>query len=386
MFTLDFFENRGIGLNSPFDLPLCELQVNPYNSKEDAMSTAMEPLDKKEKRTLAHLPHKGHVDSGVSQDAPHLQPSATPRKKDLAECDDTPNSMLVQRIVMTITVVVPFLGLVAGIALAWQYGMMNGWYLGMMLGGWILTGLGITIGYHRMLTHRSFETTPLIHAFWTLMGALAIEGSPLVWVAVHRKHHQHSDLEDDPHSPHNHSGGYINWWKGFLHSHMGWLFGKVWSEKTLQQYVPDLMPQRFTVLVDKYYLWVIVATLAVPTAIAGLVTMSWTGAMLGLIWGGLARMFMTHHITWSINSICHLFGSRDFKSDDDSRNNLLFGILGHGEGWHNNHHAFPTSARHGLMWWQFDLSWIIIRSMELCGLAWNVKLPSAKAMQAKRMP
>jgi stearoyl-CoA desaturase (delta-9 desaturase) len=306
--------------------------------------------------------------------------------KVLDQYDDTPSSLLTQRIVMTITVVVPFLGLLTGIALAWQFGMINAWYLGMMLGGWVLTGLGITIGYHRMLTHRSFETVPLIHGFWTLMGALAIEGSPLVWVAVHRKHHQHSDLADDPHSPHNHDEGFVNWWRGFYHAHMGWLFSKAWSERTLQQYVPDLMPQRFTVLLDKYYLWVIVATLAIPTVVAGLVTMSWTGAMLGLIWGGLARMFLTHHVTWSINSICHLFGSRDFQSGDDSRNNLIFGILGHGEGWHNNHHAFPTSARHGLKWWQFDLSWIIIRCMELCGLAWNVKLPSAKAMQAKRMP
>lgn len=350
------------------------------------MSIVADPCNEK-KRPRPQQPSVGPVEYSASTRPPSTPTAEGARgKKDLNQYDNTSSSIRLQRIVMTITVVVPFLGLLAGIALALQFGMINAWYVGMMLAGWVLTGLGITIGYHRMLTHRSFETFPLIHAFWTLMGALAIEGSPLVWVAVHRKHHQHSDLEDDPHSPHNHDGGLVNWWRGFYHSHMGWLFGKAWSERTLQQYVPDLMPQRFTVLVDKYYLWVIVATLAIPTAIAGLVTMSWTGAMLGLIWGGLARMFMTHHVTWSINSICHLFGSRDFQSGDDSRNNLIFGILGHGEGWHNNHHAFPTSARHGLKWWQFDLSWIIIRSMELCGLAWNVKLPSAKAMQAKRMP
>jgi stearoyl-CoA desaturase (Delta-9 desaturase) len=343
----------------------------------------------KEHRGKSHRPQQqkssvGHLDTTRS-----VEPQSTLASQEVHSAPasvqyvDAPNALRTQRIVMTITVVVPFLGLLTGIGLAWQYGMINAWYLAMMIAGWILTGLGITIGYHRMLTHRSFETYSPIHGFWTLMGALAIEGSPLVWVAVHRKHHQHSDLEHDPHSPHNHDGGFVNWWRGFYHAHMGWLFGKAWSEKTLQQYVPDLMPQRFTVWLDKYYLGVIVATLAIPTAIAGLVTLSWTGALLGLIWGGLARMFMTHHITWSINSICHLFGSRDFESGDDSRNNLIFGILGHGEGWHNNHHAFPTSARHGLKWWQFDLSWIIIRSMELCGLAWNVKLPSDKAMQAK---
>jgi stearoyl-CoA desaturase (delta-9 desaturase) len=349
------------------------------------MSIAMDPR-KKKNRPQARRATTGHSDVRESVESPSASVSKElSGKHALNQYSNTETSLRVQRIVMTITVVVPFLGLLAGIALAWQFGMFNAWYLAMMIAGWVLTGLGITIGYHRMLTHRSFETYPLIHGFWALMGALAIEGSPLVWVAVHRKHHQHSDLEHDPHSPHNHEGGFVNWWRGFYHSHMGWLFSKAWSERTLQQYVPDLMPQRFTVLLDKYYVWIIVATLAIPTAIAGLVTMSWTGAMLGFIWGGLARMFMTHHITWSINSICHLFGSRDFQSDDDSRNNWIFGILGHGEGWHNNHHAFPTSARHGLKWWQIDLSWVIIRSMELCGLAWNVKLPSEKAMLAKRL-
>jgi stearoyl-CoA desaturase (delta-9 desaturase) len=314
-------------------------------------------------------------------------PAAEERRlgaRDMSVFDDTPASLIPQRIMMATTIIAPAIGLIVGIVLAWQYGMMNGWYLAMMLGGWVLTGLGITIGYHRMLTHRSFETNPIVHAFWTTMGALAVEGSPVIWVAVHRKHHQHSDLEEDPHSPHNHDGGWWNWISGFMHAHMGWLFGKTWSQKSLQQYVPDLMAQPYTVFVDKYYGLFVIVTLAIPALIGGLMTMTWQGALLGLIWGGGARMLMTHHITWSINSICHIFGSRDFESGDDSRNNLLFGILGHGEGWHNNHHAFPTSARHGLEWWQFDLSWIIIRTMEMCGVAWNVKLPSAKAMEAKR--
>lgn len=113
--------------------------------------------------------------------------------------------------------------------------------------------------------------------------------------------------------------------------------------------------------------------------------MTWLGALLGLIWGGLARVFIVHHITWSINSICHIFGKRDYDSDDHSRNNVICGVLGHGEGWHNNHHAFPTSARHGLKWWQFDTSWLIIRTMQLCGLAWNVRLPSKRALAAKSL-
>ena len=137
--------------------------------------------------------------------------------------------------------------------------------------------------------------------------------------------------------------------------------------------------------ISRNYVWWVIASFAIPAAIGGLVTMSWLGVFLGFLWGGLARVFFTHHATWSINSICHIFGSKDFEAGDDSRNNLVFGILGHGEGWHNNHHAFPTSARHGLKWWQVDLSWIIIKSMEKAGLVWDVRTPTTKAMEAKKV-
>jgi stearoyl-CoA desaturase (Delta-9 desaturase) len=139
------------------------------------------------------------------------------------------------------------------------------------------------------------------------------------------------------------------------------------------------------VLVDRmYYVWVL-CSLALPTLVGGLVAWSWKGVLLGLIWGGLVRIFITHHITWSINSICHVFGQRDFEAHDQSRNNWLCGVLGLGEGWHNNHHAFPTSARHGLYWWQIDASWLVIRGMQAVGLVWNVVLPSERAQAAKRL-
>lgn len=153
----------------------------------------------------------------------------------------------------------------------------------------------------------------------------------------------------------------------------------------MQRYIPDLLAERSLVLVDQlYYLWVLVS-LGIPALIAGVVYQSWQGALLGLFWGGLVRIFVTHHVTWSINSICHVFGQKEFESADDSRNNLIFGILSFGEGWHNNHHAFPTSARHGLRWWQLDTSWLVIRTMQLFGLAWNVRLPTERQMAAKRL-
>ncbi len=288
-----------------------------------------------------------------------------------------------RKIVMLGVVIFPLLALVATIVTTWQYGFMGWLYLGMLVGGWYLTGLGITIGYHRQLTHRSFETYKPIRHFWASLGALAVEGSPIDWCMVHRKHHQFSDHEGDPHSPHLAGDGIVNKVKGFFHSHIGWLFISNWSKSERAKYIPDLIQEEYLMSIDRNYVWWVVASLAIPMVFAGIVTMSIQGALLGLLWGGFARVCFTHHMTWAINSVCHVFGSRDFKSSDDSRNNVIFGIFSHGEGWHNNHHAFPSSARHGLKWWQFDLSWIIIRSMELLGMAWDVRLPSEKAMAKK---
>jgi stearoyl-CoA desaturase (delta-9 desaturase) len=289
------------------------------------------------------------------------------------------------KLIMATAVVLPFLGCIAAIVLLWTIGWMGWLYLGMLIGGWLLTGLGITIGFHRLLTHRSFETYGCVRAFWMAMGALSVEGSPLIWCAVHRRHHEHSDHDGDPHSPRLHGPGVWNSLRGLWHAHTGWLFTSFWTSPELERYVPDLLTEKLLVKVDRlYYIWVILS-LAIPTALGGLVTWSWMGALLGLIWGGLVRIFMTHHITWSINSICHVFGRRTYQTSDHSTNNLLCGLLGLGEGWHNNHHAFPTSARHGLAWWQFDFSWLVIRAMQLVGLAWDVREPSEKAKAARRV-
>jgi stearoyl-CoA desaturase (delta-9 desaturase) len=295
-----------------------------------------------------------------------------------------PKAPLSQKIVMLIAVAVPFLGFILGIILMWRNGWMGWWYLGLLLGGWALSGLGVTVGFHRLLTHRSFETYRWVRAIWTTLGALSVEGSPLSWCAVHRRHHGRSDREGDPHSPHLHGRGIWGAISGFFHSHMGWLFSGNWSRPELEKYVPDLLKDRLLVLVDKCYYIFVALSLLVPFGLGYLIDGTLFGGFLGFLWGGLVRIFLTHHVTWSINSVCHVFGRRPFKSGDHSTNNFLCALLGFGEGWHNNHHAFPTSARHGLAWWQIDFSWMVICAMRWLGLAWNVKLPSRKAVEAKR--
>lgn len=334
------------------------------------MATTLEPVKKHRKKTKN-------------------QPSTTATQKSSVasevEGEVSTQASVIQKIIMTIAVVFPFLGFVATIAMTWSVGWMGWLYLNMLIVGWMLGGIGITIGFHRLLSHRSFEACWPVRAFWVAMGSMAVQGSPLVWCAVHRRHHEMSDHEGDPHSPHVHDGGWFNALKGFIHAHMGWLFAAKWITTNQQRYVPDLTKDRMLVMFDKTYFFWVFLSLVIPLAIGGLVTMTWQGALLGFIWGGLARVFVVHHVTWCINSVCHVFGQREFESGDHSRNNLICGILAHGEGWHNNHHAFPTSARHGLKWWQFDISWLIIRAMQFCGLVWNVKLPSENAMAAKRL-
>jgi stearoyl-CoA desaturase (delta-9 desaturase) len=290
-----------------------------------------------------------------------------------------------QKVAMTLATVLPLLGVVTGVVLLWQYGFMGWLYLSLLVGGWVVTGLGVTVGFHRLLTHRSFDTYRWVRWAWLVIGGLSVEGSPLVWCAVHRRHHQYSDEHGDPHSPHLAGSGWLGYFRGLWHSHTGWLFTGIWSHPELKRYIPDLLTDPVLVKLDRMYLVWILLSFVIPTAIAWAVTGTLQGAALGLLWGGFVRVFVTHHITWSINSICHVMGQQEYVSGDQSRNNVICGLFAFGEGWHNNHHAFPTSARHGLQWWQFDTSWLTIRAMQMCGLAWNLRLPSPQAMAEKRL-
>lgn len=296
-----------------------------------------------------------------------------------------PPATLTHTIIMLFVTGLPPVGLAVAVVLMWMWGFMGWFYLSLMIGGWVLSGLGITVGFHRLLTHRSFETYGPIRALFAFLGSLSIEGEPVVWCAMHRRHHRHSDQEGDPHSPYVDHGRTFGLLKGLWHSQMGWLYTSKWEHPELEKFVPDLLKDPWVMGVNRYFNFWVALSLITPTALGYAWTLTWQGALLGLLWGGLIRVLMTHHITWSINSICHVIGSREYQSDDHSTNNFICGLLGHGEGWHNNHHAFPTSARHGLRWWQFDLSWIVIRTMQFCGLAWNVKLPSPEALEAKRL-
>ena len=285
------------------------------------------------------------------------------------------------RIANLIAILLPFAGLIAAIVLLWGAGV--GWIpLTIFAVMYVLTGLGVTVGYHRLFTHKSFETGPVMTAIIGVLGSMAVEGPILTWVATHRKHHQHSDLEDDPHSPHAHGAGFWNMIRGLVHAHMGWILGPRTPE--LDRYVPDLKKDAVVRFLSKTFsLWVAVGLLA-PAVITGLLMMSWWGVLLGFLWGGLVRVFFVHHVTWSINSVCHLWGARPFDCHDESRNNVIFGVLGFGEGWHNNHHAFPASARHGLRWWQLDTSYLVIRGLALVGLARNIRIPSADHIRRKQ--
>ena len=297
------------------------------------------------------------------------------------------------RLINIAAVVIPFVGLIAAIVLLW--GVAFDWvYLAILAAMYVVTALGITIGYHRLFTHRSFTTSRPVAAVLAALGSMAVEGPMLQWVATHRRHHQHSDGEADPHSPHTHGAGFLGMVRGMWHAHMGWLFASqtFTSDRDrasrvshgLARYVKDLRKDPMYRWMNRTFsLWVVVGLL-IPAVLGGLLTMSWMGVLLGFVWGGLVRVLLVHHVTWSINSVCHIWGSRPFRSHDESRNNVVFGILAMGEGWHNNHHAFPTSARHGLRWWQVDVSYMIIRIMALTGLARDVRIPTPERIAAKR--
>lgn len=311
---------------------------------------------------------------------------ADPKRPDVAperagEAAGEPLSQT-QRVATLIVMLVPLAGLIAAMALVWGWGFGT-MELILMLVMYVVTGLGVTVGYHRLFTHRSFSTGPLMTAALGVMGSMAVEGPIIRWVAQHRRHHHKSDKAGDPHSPHGHGEGVRATLKGFLLAHMGWMLRP--GNVDTARYAADLTKSRLVRVVSSLFpLWVLLSML-LPAAVGGLVSLSWQGALLGFLWGGLVRVLLVHHVTWSVNSVCHLWGTRPFRSHDESRNNPIVGVLAFGEGWHNNHHAFPTSARHGLRWWELDASYLVIRALEALGLAWDVRTPSPERVLAKRV-
>jgi len=268
-------------------------------------------------------------------------------------------------------VVVPFLATLLAVALLWNQ-VVSATDLAIAAAMYLLTAVGITVGFHRLLTHRSFQTSrPLEYAF-AVLGSMAVQGPVISWVADHRKHHAHTDSEGDPHSPHiGHSGGLRGVAKGLWHAHAGWLTSTQ-GRADWKRYAADLYEDRGMRLIARQFVPLVALTLLLP-ALAGYVASGTiAGAATGLLWGGLVRVFFVHHVTWSVNSVCHYFGTRRFATDDRSTNVFWLALPSLGESWHHNHHAFPRSAVHGLRRWEIDPSAWIIGAMEKLGLAWNV--------------
>jgi stearoyl-CoA desaturase (delta-9 desaturase) len=288
-------------------------------------------------------------------------------------------------------VVVPFAGVLAAIILLWNRAV--DWTdLGILAAMYIITAVGITVGFHRLLTHRAFQTYPWLERTFAVMGSLAVEGSVLDWVADHRKHHAHADKEGDPHSPHVGHGSGL---RGLWHAHTGWLL-ETQGQADWKRYAGELYEDKRMRRIGKRFPVLVVVTLVIPT-LAGFVLHGFTlgGALRGYIWGGLVRIFLVHHVTWSVNSICHFFGRRRFDIEDQSTNVAWLAVFSLGESWHHNHHAFPRSAYHGLRWWELDLSGLFISGLARIGLAWNVvritperqlQKTAAQVARARRSP
>jgi stearoyl-CoA desaturase (Delta-9 desaturase) len=286
------------------------------------------------------------------------------------------------RIITGTVVVVPFLML--GVV-AWQlWNSLLHWHdLVVFALLYFFSGLGVTVGFHRLFTHRSFKTKPAVRAVFAVAGSTAIEGPIISWVADHRKHHAFSDQPGDPHSPHvDHGHGFKGAMRGLLHAHVGWLFIHTQRGRH-ERYAPDLMKDPTIQWVSRYFfLWVILG-LALPFLLGWIIGGSLHTALTGLLWGGAVRMLVLHHVTYSINSLCHFFGRRAYETKDESRNLFWLALPSFGESWHNNHHAFPTSAEHGLRTWQIDTSAMVIRLLEKLGLAWDVVRISPERQQQR---
>jgi stearoyl-CoA desaturase (delta-9 desaturase) len=268
-------------------------------------------------------------------------------------------------------VAIPFAATIAAIVLLWNR-LVSPADLAIAAVMYMATAIGITVGFHRLLTHRSFQTSKPIEYAFAVIGSMAVQGPVISWVADHRKHHAHTDVEGDPHSPHvGHHGGLGGMLSGLWHAHAGWLMSNQ-GRADWKRFAPDLYEDRGMRAIGRNFVPLVLLSLALPALAGYLVSGTLAGAATGLLWGGLVRIFFVHHITWSVNSVCHFFGSRRFDTDDRSTNVFWLALPSLGESWHHNHHAFPRSATHGLKRSELDPSAAIIATMEKLGLAWNV--------------
>lgn len=249
---------------------------------------------------------------------------------------------------------------------------------------WIMTGLGISVGYHRLFTHCSFKTTPWVRALFGILGSMAAQGGVISWTAMHRRHHECGDRDGDLHSPNMSGEGFIGKIKGFVHAHFMWMSGHPYPN--VVHYAPDLLKDPTIVWVNRNYNRWIALGFLIPMGVGGLVSQSWLGAFTGFLWGGVVRMFVVEQGIFSLNSLCHLVGSRRFKTKDKSRNIGLLAPFIFGESWHHNHHAFPASASFGLAWYRIDPGFWLIKALAIVRLAWDIKVPTAEQIRQRELP
>ncbi|MDQ5834335.1 MAG: fatty acid desaturase [Actinomycetota bacterium] len=283
-----------------------------------------------------------------------------------------------------VAVALPFAAFIAAIVLLWN-SAVSATDLGILAVMYVLTGLGVTVGFHRLLTHRSFAVPKPLEYTFAILGSMAVQGPVMSWVADHRKHHAHADEEGDPHSPHvGHGDGFSGVMRGLWHAHTGWLFSTQ-GRASARQYAKDLYEDRGMRTINRQFPLIVVLSLLIPALAGWAITGTWMGALTGYLWGGLVRIFLVHHITWSVNSVCHFLGTRRFETEDHSTNVAWLSLPSFGESWHHNHHAFPRSANHGLRRWEtlLDPSALLIAGLEKVGLARNV-VRIAPERQAQR--
>jgi stearoyl-CoA desaturase (delta-9 desaturase) len=286
-----------------------------------------------------------------------------------------------EMLVLKTFLLVPFLALLVAVPLVWGWGMT--WVdLALAAAFYVFATLGVTVGYHRYFTHGAFKASRPLRVALAIAGSMAVQGSVIFWVASHRRHHAFADREGDPHSPWLFGTSASALLRGFWHAHMGWMFSR--EVTNADRFAPDLVADGDLRVVNRYFWLWITLSLALPALLGGLLTWSWWGAVTAFFWAGLVRIAFLHHVSWSVNSVCHLIGERPFASRDKAANFWPLAVLSMGESWHNSHHADPTCARHGVLRGQVDISARVIRFFEQLGWATEVRWPKADRLAAKR--
>ena len=279
-------------------------------------------------------------------------------------------------------VLIPTISALIGLGTLYRFGI-SAWELGLLVGMFTLTTIGLEIGFHRYFSHHAFQTNTAIRIILAILGSMGAGGGVIYWVAHHRRHHQYTDRSGDTHSPHLHGDGINGQLRGLWHAHVGWILQGEITNSML--FAKDLLRDPIIAKINRLQIVWVILGLVIPAILGGLITKTWSGVWQGLLWGGLVRIFLVHQSIWSINSICHVYGNRPFDTGDRSTNNIWLAIPTFGQSWHNNHHAFPDSAIVGLHWWQIDPSAWIIRALETVGLVWNVKTPKAATVKSKKI-